>query len=180
MFSRGGTPDLAADPMPPSATDTYIILKPRTEWPDPDLPKDDLIHDIAEQAAKMPGNKFGFSQPIQMRFNELIAGVREDLAVSVFGDEFEPMVRAANQIAAILEGIRGTDEVKVEDVTGMPVLESGSTRPSLRATASISARCRTSSASRSAAGRPASCSKATAAFRSWCGSPTSSATTSTS
>jgi cobalt-zinc-cadmium resistance protein CzcA len=123
VFSRSGTPDLAADPMPPSATDTYIILKPRPEWPDPDLPKNDLIRDIAEQAAKIPGNKVGFSQPIQMRFNELIAGVREDLAVSVFGDEFEPMLRAANQIAAVLEGVRGTTEVKVEDVTGMPILE---------------------------------------------------------
>src|SRR6266436_4328593 len=123
VFSRGGTPDLAADPMPPSATDTYIILKPRQEWPNPDLPKNDLIRDIADQAAMIPGNKVGFSQPIQMRFNELIAGVREDLAVSVFGDEFEPMRRTANQIAAVLEGIRGTSEVKVEDVTGMPVLE---------------------------------------------------------
>ncbi len=123
MFSRGGTPDLAADPMPPSATDTYIILKPREEWPDPQLPKNDLIGQIGAQAAMIPGNKVGFSQPIQMRFNELIAGVREDLAVSVFGDEFEPMRRAANQIAAVLEGIRGTSEVKVEDVTGMPVLE---------------------------------------------------------
>jgi heavy metal efflux system protein len=123
VFSRSGTPDLAADPMPPSATDTYIILKPRPEWPDPDLPKNDLIRDIAGEAAKIPGNKVGFSQPIQMRFNELIAGVREDLAVSVFGDEFEPMLRAANQIAAVLEGVRGTTEVKVEDVTGMPILE---------------------------------------------------------
>jgi cobalt-zinc-cadmium resistance protein CzcA len=123
VFSRGGTPDLAADPMPPSATDTYIILKPRQEWPDPDLPKNDLIRDIADQAATIPGNKVGFSQPIQMRFNELIAGVREDLAVSVFGDEFEPMLRAANQIAAVLQGVRGTTEVKVEDVVGMPVLE---------------------------------------------------------
>ena len=123
VFSRGGTPDLAADPMPPSATDTYIILKPRQEWPDPDLPKNDLIRDIADQAATIPGNKVGFSQPIQMRFNELIAGVREDLAVSVFGDEFEPMLRAANQIAAVLRGVRGTTEVKVEDVAGMPVLE---------------------------------------------------------
>ena len=123
VFSRGGTPDLAADPMPPSATDTYIILKPREEWPDPQLPKNDLIREIGEQAALIPGNKVGFSQPIQMRFNELIAGVREDLAISVFGDEFGPMLRAANQIAAVLEGIRGTSEVKVEDVTGMPILE---------------------------------------------------------
>src|SRR6266853_5607892 len=76
VFSRGGTPDLAADPMPPSATDTYIILKPREEWPDPQLPKNDLIGQIGAQAAMIPGNKVGFSQPIQMRFNELIAGVR--------------------------------------------------------------------------------------------------------
>src|SRR5262249_30146581 len=123
VFSRGGTPDLAADPMPPSATDTYIILKPRDAWPDPELPKNDLIREIADQVAMLPGNKVGFSQPIQMRFNELIAGVREDLAVSVFGDDFEAMLRAANQIAAALQGIRGTTEVKVEDVTGMRVVE---------------------------------------------------------
>jgi cobalt-zinc-cadmium resistance protein CzcA len=123
VFSRTGTPDLAADPMPPSATDNYIIVKPRSEWPDPDLPKNDLIRDIAEKAAQLPGNKFDFSQPIQMRFNELIAGVREDLAVKVFGDEFEPMRRAANQIVNILAGIPGAYEVKAEDITGMPVLE---------------------------------------------------------
>ncbi len=123
VFSRSGTPDLAADPMPPSATDTYIILKPREEWPDPNMAKDDLIREISEKASRLPGNKFDFSQPIQMRFNELIAGVKEDLAIKVFGDEFEPMRRAANQIAAILGGIRGAAEVKVEDVTGMPVLE---------------------------------------------------------
>jgi cobalt-zinc-cadmium resistance protein CzcA len=123
VFSRSGTPDLAADPMPPSATDTYIILKPRDEWPDPELAKDDLIREISEKASRLPGNKFDFSQPIQMRFNELIAGVKEDLAIKVFGDEFEPMRHAANQIAGILGAIRGAAEVKVEDVTGMPVLE---------------------------------------------------------
>jgi cobalt-zinc-cadmium resistance protein CzcA len=123
VFSRSGTPDLAADPMPPSATDTYIMMKPRDEWPDPGLSKNDLIREISENASRLPGNKFDFSQPIQMRFNELIAGVKEDLAIKVFGDEFEPMRRAANQIAGILAGIRGAAEVKVEDVTGMPVLE---------------------------------------------------------
>lgn len=123
VFSRSGTPDLAADPMPPSATDTYIILKPRDEWPDPDLAKDALIREISDKASRLPGNRFDFSQPIQMRFNELIAGVKEDLAIKVFGDEFEPMRRAANQIAGVLSSIRGAAEVKVEDVTGMPVLE---------------------------------------------------------
>src|SRR5215208_1400501 len=123
VFSRTGTPDLAADPMPPSASDTYIIVKPQDEWPDPNLSKDDLIRQIEAEASKLPGNKFGFSQPIQMRFNELIAGVRQDLAIKVFGDEFIPMIRAANQIAAIIKGVDGTSSVKVEEVTGLPFLE---------------------------------------------------------
>jgi heavy metal efflux system protein len=123
VFSRTGTPDLAADPMPPSASDTYIILKPREQWPDPDLPKEDLIRQLDAEASKLPGNKIGFSQPIQMRFNELIAGVREDLAVKVFGDEFAPMLRTARQIASILRGVEGATNVKIEEVTGLPVLE---------------------------------------------------------
>jgi heavy metal efflux system protein len=123
VFSRIGTPDLAADPMPPSASDTYIILKARDAWPDPELTKEGLIGQIDEQAAMLPGNKFGFSQPIQMRFNELIAGVREALAVKVFGDEFEPMLRSANQIANVLKSIDGVTNVKVEQVSGLPLLE---------------------------------------------------------
>ncbi|MBI3436559.1 MAG: CusA/CzcA family heavy metal efflux RND transporter [Proteobacteria bacterium] len=123
VFSRTGTPDLAADPMPPSASDTYIIVKPRGEWPDPSMSKDDFIREIEAAASKLPGNKFGFSQPIQMRFNELIAGVREDLAVKVFGEEFGPMLRTANQIATVLNGIEGASNVKVEQVTGLPFLE---------------------------------------------------------
>src|SRR6266480_804938 len=123
VFSRTGTPDLAADPMPPSASDTYIILKPRDQWPDPQLPKEALIRQLDADASKLPGNKFGFSQPIQMRFNELIAGVRENLAVKVFGDEFGPMLRAANQIAAVLRRLDGAANVKVEQVTGLPFLE---------------------------------------------------------
>jgi cobalt-zinc-cadmium resistance protein CzcA len=123
VFSRTGTPDLAADPMPPSASDTYIILKPRHEWPDPDLPKEDLVKQLDAAASKLLGNKIGFSQPIQMRFNELIAGVREDLAVKIFGDEFEPMLHVAGQISGILRRIDGANNVKVEQVTGLPFLE---------------------------------------------------------
>jgi heavy metal efflux system protein len=123
VFSRTGTPDLATDPMPPSASDTYIIMKPRDEWPDPTMPKDELIRQFDEAASTLLGNKLGFSQPIQMRFNELIAGVREDVAVKVFGDEFAPMLRVANQIAAVLRGIDGAANVKVEQVTGLPFLE---------------------------------------------------------
>ena len=123
VFSRTGTPDLAADPMPPNASDTYIILKPRDQWPDPDLSKDDLIQQLDAEASKLPGNKIGFSQPIQMRFNELIAGVREDLAVKVFGDDFAPMLRAASQIAAILRGSKAPPTSRSRRCTGLPFLE---------------------------------------------------------
>ncbi len=123
VFSRTGTPDLAADPMPPSASDTYIIVKPQNEWPDPSMTKDELIRQIEAEATKLPGNKVGFSQPIEMRFNELIAGVREDLAVKVFGDDFEAMQRTAARIANVLRKIDGAESVKVEETSGLPFLE---------------------------------------------------------
>jgi cobalt-zinc-cadmium resistance protein CzcA len=109
--------------MPPSSSDTYIIVKPQSEWPDPGLSKDDLIKQIEAEATKLPGNKVGFSQPIEMRFNELIAGVREDLAVKVFGDDFEEMQRTAGTIASALRRVDGTQNVKVEETTGLPFLE---------------------------------------------------------
>src|SRR6266404_2442310 len=123
VFSRTGTPDLAADPMPPSSSDTYIIVKPQDEWPDPSLSKDDLIKQIEAEATKLPGNKVGFSQPIEMRFNELIAGVREDLAVKVFGDDFAEMQRTAGRIADVLRKLDGAESVKVEETAGLPFLE---------------------------------------------------------
>ncbi len=123
VFSRTGTPDLAADPMPPNASDTYIIVNPQNEWPDPSLTKDDLIKRIEAEATKLPGNKVGFSQPIEMRFNELIAGVREDLAVKVFGDDFAEMQRTAARIADVLRKVEGAESVKVEETAGLPFLE---------------------------------------------------------
>jgi cobalt-zinc-cadmium resistance protein CzcA len=123
VFSRIGTPDLAADPMLPSDADTYIILKPQNEWPDPSMTKDDLIRQIEAEATKLPGNRIGFSQPIEMRFNELIAGVRASLAVKVFGDDFKAMQRTAARIADVLRGIDGADSVKVEQTSGLPFLE---------------------------------------------------------
>jgi heavy metal efflux system protein len=123
VFSRTGTPDLAADPMPPSASDTYIIVKPQNEWPDPGMTKDDLIKRLEAEATKLPGNKVGFSQPIEMRFNELIAGVREDLAVKVFGDDFAEMQRTAGRIADVLRKVDGAESVKVEETAGLPFLE---------------------------------------------------------
>ena len=123
VFSRTGTPDLAADPMPPSASDTYIIVKPQSDWPDPSMTKDDLIHAIESEATKLPGNKVGFSQPIEMRFNELIAGVREDIGVKVFGDDFSEMQWTAARIANVLRKIDGAESVKVEETSGLPFLE---------------------------------------------------------
>jgi heavy metal efflux system protein len=123
VFSKTGTSEVAMDPMPPNATDTFIMLKPREEWPDPELTKDELQRRIEEAVGALAGNVYEFSQPIQWRFNELIAGVRGDVAIKVFGDEFEAMLRAANQIAAILRGTEGAEDVKVEQVTGLPFLE---------------------------------------------------------
>jgi cobalt-zinc-cadmium resistance protein CzcA len=123
VFSRAGTPELAADPMPAYAADTYVIIKPRDAWPDPDLPREELIRQLQTAASKVPGNAFSFSQPIQMRFNELIAGVREDLAIKIFGDEFAPMRRAAGQIASVLRSLEGATDVKVEETQGLPLLE---------------------------------------------------------
>jgi cobalt-zinc-cadmium resistance protein CzcA len=123
VYSKTGTAEIATDPMPPNVSDTFIILKPAVDWPDPQLPKAALIAEIERAVKDLPGNNYEFTQPIQMRFNELLAGVRGDIAVKVFGDEFEPLLRAANQIASILRGVAGASDVRVEQVAGLPVLE---------------------------------------------------------
>jgi cobalt-zinc-cadmium resistance protein CzcA len=123
VFSKTGTAEIGSDPMPPNAADTFIILKPQEEWPDPSMTKDGLIEEIAKAVNLLPGNAYEFTQPIQMRFNELLAGARGDIAVKVFGDEFEPMLRAANNVAANLRAVRGAVDVKVEQAGGLPVLE---------------------------------------------------------
>ncbi|MGY3576068.1 CzcA family heavy metal efflux pump [Bradyrhizobium sp. USDA 4504] len=97
VFSKTGTAEVASDPMPPNASDTFIILKPREQWPDPSLTKEQLIEDISKAVGRLPGNVYEFTQPIQMRFNELLAGVRGDIAVKVFGDEFGPMQKKSCQ-----------------------------------------------------------------------------------
>jgi cobalt-zinc-cadmium resistance protein CzcA len=123
VFSKTGTAEVAADPMSPNTSDAYVILKPREEWPDPSLSKAELQEQIEAAVSKFAGNVFEFSQPIQMRFNELMAGTRSDLAIKVFGEEFGPMTEAANRIAAILRGISGAEDVKVEQTSGLPFLE---------------------------------------------------------
>jgi cobalt-zinc-cadmium resistance protein CzcA len=122
-FTKTGTAETGSDPMPPNISDTYIMLKPQAEWPDPGLPKADLVEQIEAAVRELPGNSYEFTQPIQMRSNELLAGVRADLAVKVFGDEFEPLLENANQIAAILRDTNGATDVKVEQLAGLPVLD---------------------------------------------------------
>ncbi|BBD00038.1 MULTISPECIES: efflux RND transporter permease subunit [Sphingobium] len=123
VFSKTGTAELASDPMPPNATDMFVILKPRSQWPDPRLSKADLIARLEGKLAQFPGNAYEITQPIQMRFNELIAGVRGDVAVKVFGEDFDAMNRTANKIAAVLRKTQGATDVKVEQTAGLPMLD---------------------------------------------------------
>lgn len=123
VFSKTGTAEVASDPMPVNASDTFIILKPQDQWPDPGLTKAGLQEQIEKAVSRLPGNALEFSQPIQMRFNELLAGVRGDIAVKVFGDEFGPMVKAANQIAGIMRDTAAAVDVKVEQTGGLPFLD---------------------------------------------------------
>ncbi|MGU3316179.1 efflux RND transporter permease subunit [Sphingomonas sp. M6A6_1c] len=122
-FSRTGTSEIASDPMPPNATDTFVILKPRGEWPNPSLTKELLIERIEAKVSTIPGNSYEITQPIQMRFNELIAGVRGDLAIKVFGDDFGQMNATANRIAEVLRKVRGAADVRVEQTEGLPLLD---------------------------------------------------------
>lgn len=123
VYSKTGTAEMANDPMPPNVSDTFVILKPREQWPSPDEPKGEIIERLEKALKKLPGNKYEFIQPIQMRFNELIAGVRSDMAVKVYGDRFEDMVKTAESIARIISKVNGAADVKVEQTTGLPSIE---------------------------------------------------------
>lgn len=123
VYSKTGTAEIAADPMPPNVSDTFIILKPHDEWPDQSMDKPAFIEKLAKAVGQVPGNNYEYTQPIQMRFNELISGVRSDVAVKVYGDEFETMTDTANKIAGILRSIKGAADVKVEQTTGLPMLD---------------------------------------------------------
>lgn len=122
-FSRTGTSEIASDPMPPNVTDTFVILKPRDEWPEPGLAKEEFVERLEKRLSKLPGNAYEITQPIQMRFNELIAGVRGDIAVKVFGDDFGQMNAAANAIADVLRKTQGAADVRVEQTEGLPMLD---------------------------------------------------------
>jgi cobalt-zinc-cadmium resistance protein CzcA len=122
VLAKIGTAEIATDPMPPSVADTYVMLKPRAQWPDPRKPKAQLVSELEVAAKSIPGNNYEFTQPIQMRFNELISGVRTDVAVKVYGDDLDVMLASAQRIEAILTAIPGAADVKVEQVTGLPLL----------------------------------------------------------
>ncbi|WP_018410680.1 efflux RND transporter permease subunit [Methyloversatilis thermotolerans] len=122
VFARTGTAEVASDPMPPNISDAYVMLKPVDQWPQPRRSRAELIAAVRETVESLPGQAYEFSQPIQLRFNELISGVRSDVAVKVFGDDMDALERSAGRILAILQSVPGAAEAKVEQTTGLPVL----------------------------------------------------------
>jgi len=122
VFTKIGTPEVATDPMPPNVADNFIMLKPRSEWPDPTRSKADLVAAIEAAVRELPGNNYEFTQPIQMRFNELISGVRSDLGIKVFGDDFQQLQTTAAEILKVIETIPGAADARVEQVSGLPML----------------------------------------------------------
>lgn len=122
VFAKLGTAEVATDPMPPNVADTFIILKPRKDWPNPKKSKQELVQEIEEAVQEIPGNNYEFTQPIQMRFNELISGVRSDVAVKVFGDDMNTLLDIAENISTQLKKVPGAADVKVEQVSGLPLL----------------------------------------------------------
>ncbi len=122
VFSRVGTAEVATDPMPPNVADSYLMVKPRGQWPDPRKPRDVLIDEIEAAVATLPGNNYEFSQPIEMRTNELISGVRADVAIKVFGDDLDTLVEVAEQVEAAARQVEGAVDVNTEQATGLPLL----------------------------------------------------------
>ena len=123
VFAKIGTADVATDPVPPSVADTFIIMKPRSDWPDPRKPKAQLVAEMNAGVEQVPGSRYEFIQPIQMRFNELIAGVRSDVAIKVYGDDLDQLAATAAEIEGVVATIEGSQDVQTEQVTGLPFVE---------------------------------------------------------
>ncbi|MBX9575449.1 MAG: CusA/CzcA family heavy metal efflux RND transporter [Caulobacteraceae bacterium] len=123
VVAKIGTAEIATDPMPPSVADTFIMLKDRKDWPDPRKPRAELLAEMQAAVAEIPGNNYEFTQPIQMRFNELLSGVRADVAIKVFGDDLNQLLEVGNAVEGVIGGIEGAEDVSVEQVTGLPVLQ---------------------------------------------------------
>ena len=122
VFAKIGTPEVATDPMPPSVADNFVVLKPRDQWPNPDKTKDELVAEMEDAVTQLPGNKYEFTQPIEMRFNELISGVRADIGIKVFGDDLDQLLASANDVLEVVESMEGAADARVEQVTGLPML----------------------------------------------------------
>ncbi len=122
VFAKIGTADVATDAVPPSVADNFIILKPRSQWPDPGKPKAQVVAELEALVTDIPGNRYEFLQPIQMRFNELLSGVRAELAIKVFGDDLENLANLGSEIEAAIESVNGIADVQVEQTTGLPML----------------------------------------------------------
>ena len=122
IFAKIGTAEIATDPVPPSVADNFIVLKPRDEWADPDKPKAEVVAAIQRASEQVIGNKYEYTQPIQMRFNELLSGVRADVAIKVFGDDMAELTRVGHEIEGVLMGVAGSADVQVEQVTGLPMI----------------------------------------------------------
>lgn len=122
IFARTGTAEVATDVMPPNISDGIVLLKPHDQWPNPKETIDELRARMLQFVNQIPGNNSEFSQPIELRFNELISGVRSDIGVKVFGDDMQVLNQEAEKIAQQLRSIQGASEVKVEQTDGLPLL----------------------------------------------------------
>lgn len=122
VFARTGTAEVATDPMPPSISDGYVMLKPREQWPNPKKSKAEVVLDVEKASEEIAGSAYELSQPIQLRFNELISGVRSDVGVKIFGDDLDTLVQIAGQVQGVLQAVPGSADVKTEQVQGLPVL----------------------------------------------------------
>lgn len=131
VFAKIGTAEVATDPMPPSVADAFVMLKPRAAWPNPLKSKAELVAEMEAAVIKIPGNNYEFTQPIQMRFNELISGVRSDVAVKIYGDDMDRLLEAGKAVEKVISGIAGAADAKTEQVTGLPVLSISPDRAAL-------------------------------------------------
>lgn len=122
VFSKIGTAEVATDPMPPNVADTFVMLKPKEQWPNPSLTQNQVSEKIEQAIAHLPGNNYEFTQPIQMRFNELISGVRSDLAIKIYGDDLEILLQQAQAVLSQIQALPGTADARIEQVTGLPML----------------------------------------------------------
>jgi cobalt-zinc-cadmium resistance protein CzcA len=122
VFSKIGTAEVATDPMPPNVADTILILKPRTDWPNPDKSRESFIEELRQVVEAVPGNKYEFTQPIEMRFNELIAGVRTDVAIRIYGDDLATLAKLGEKANDLLAQVDGAVDVRAEQMTGLPMI----------------------------------------------------------